>query len=1674
MTRLLRGLVSLGALLAAGLALSRPAEAATKISTGSGWWATSTIWSPTGVPSTTDDVIIAAGHVVEIGNTTVRVTYVVNSLETRPGGRLQRYNPGTTGTFQCGLRCAGVGPTGYSILNRGQIHNQVNSTTFIEANGPVHTDGSSIASRTSQAMGGFSWGWNNVNHGGQAWNHGHLGSNGDATPGICLILKGGTVTSPLAVTQAAAINIDSAPFAASLDALPRTYVRGFFRLGSNLEFFSFENRIEAAGSLDLNGYRLLAQGPVHVGDPSTNSTTYSMTTFTRGMTALTSPTNIWDGSVTIVDDSTQSVSIGFSFTYYGTNYTTCYVCSNGFLNFGTASASFSNTNVPTAGAPDAAVFGCWDDLYIRNQGTADRVNYATTGTSPNRVFTAEWLNVSHIISGTDDITFQVKLYETTNVAEIHYSTSNTWSNVTSSIGIEDQSGANGFDATGGSPNQATVPTTNFRFTPGTTTVQNCTLRIGDGTGTANVGTWPQFRITGGPASEWSYGALVEIPTGSHGSGSLGTAVLMYGSSRLNIYSEPTIPVALQNGLAPTFWIIGNLMVGGTGRVDIVVPSSPTNASNSLLQVGQDLSFENTMVVPKSGSAGWITQTGNHGPTGFPIVLVQSGAGGGNNFLPPSDWQGMAGGTTVGTTTAGWTATNSTVIHQGGANVFDDFRFVASGGNPGSAWGLHSVQIGLGQYQWGASTILITNGTNLAMGGLGTRFTLDGSALTVNGNRAALNGGGGNLFASSGAVFTQQKRPTNMPADGSIGVVDVNGNLQVTGSAAYNLGLAAAGENSTLRVLGQGTIPPSNISGVPQLVRQAPLGNLSIDDGGALTSPNASNILVFIGEKWHSSGVTLKIHPSKVTALLNGRTASFTASGGASPFSFALVSGGGTLTGATYTAPATGTGTAVIRVTDSATPSQFVDAVVTYQGLSTGPLSLSPGYENAATPGYCYYLRGDLGSTMALRAFGGTGSYSWSLSPTTGAGSLSGTSGQTVTYTAGGGGTTASPVFTIATATLSDGGTTGTRTCYFYVYNSTTYGSYYPIPYYAYHWRVNDTQTYSRPGLSGTWAFTSRPSGCTVNGGTTATGTAVTMMVGTTGGLTAYDFAHYNYGTVTSATATGYFYFYTTARPSNLTISPTRLDGWLPGATYQFGSGGGTSPYTFSLTVNGGGSSVTTGGLYTAGATSVSADTVQLRDTTGVTVTSQIFKSVGTPPNGNAYVATPGARTIFTNSSANSVDQLVFADANDDFGSLQVLKTLATGPRVVAGTMEITPILLTMMSATSQTFTATGGTAPYTFSLAVNNSGASIGASTGVYTAGTTVNRVDTVRVQDSAGRFARATVNVVSTAGAQALEIRPRYIYYFYPGQAFQFRATGGVGGVTWTLQQNNSGAAISGTGVYTAGPAGNALQDTIRVADAAGNYDIAWVYVWNWSPYVYPLWAYFDWDTGAGKSRNGFDPGQTLRITTVGLGTNPNWTYSTNASGGTLTSSGTTATWTVGSTGNVTDMITAAQGGTSYTGYYKVLPPPISVSPSLASAFGGTILRFSASGGTGSYTYSILSNSSGASLVQSGTPAVGMYTAGVTAGTDTIRVSDGTSWADVQVSVLAQANPTSLFCSHTDLWHGELDLSGRMARVRRQGATPVGQGDLISTNGGIGGATNPALRMGTGAQLTVDRTFVW
>ena len=155
----------------------------------------------------------------------------------------------------------------------------------------------------------------------------------------------------------------------------------------------------------------------------------------------------------------NNVPIGFTFKYLGTNYTTLNVATNGFLTFGAsgfasgANCTYDNTTglsltpAATVSANRPILAPLWDDL-----DASGGIQVITTGIAPLRVFTVQWLNAKWDWSGTSALSFQVKLYETSNIIEFVYrqeagAVSNTSGGA--SIGIcATATGANNFQSLG--------------------------------------------------------------------------------------------------------------------------------------------------------------------------------------------------------------------------------------------------------------------------------------------------------------------------------------------------------------------------------------------------------------------------------------------------------------------------------------------------------------------------------------------------------------------------------------------------------------------------------------------------------------------------------------------------------------------------------------------------------------------------------------------------------------------------------------------------------------------------------------------------------------------------------------------------------------------------------------------------------------------------------------------------------------------------------------------------------------------------------------------------------------------------------------------------------------------------------------------------------------------------
>ena len=137
--------------------------------------------------------------------------------------------------------------------------------------------------------------------------------------------------------------------------------------------------------------------------------------------------------VTGDDATTTGVPIGFDFPYYGTNFQTVNLCTNGWLSFTATSTEFTNQPLPTAGAPNNLLAAYWDDLNVPSA----RIYTYRDGTR----FIASYVGVPRLTSG-GPYTFQVILYPSGRIVYQYLTMQGTRLNE-SSIGIENATGTDG-------------------------------------------------------------------------------------------------------------------------------------------------------------------------------------------------------------------------------------------------------------------------------------------------------------------------------------------------------------------------------------------------------------------------------------------------------------------------------------------------------------------------------------------------------------------------------------------------------------------------------------------------------------------------------------------------------------------------------------------------------------------------------------------------------------------------------------------------------------------------------------------------------------------------------------------------------------------------------------------------------------------------------------------------------------------------------------------------------------------------------------------------------------------------------------------------------------------------------------------------------------------------------
>ncbi|MFX3575933.1 putative Ig domain-containing protein [Ralstonia mannitolilytica] len=809
--------------------------------------------------------------------------------------------------------------------------------------------------------------------------------------------------------------------------------------------------------------------------------------------------------------------------------------------------------------------------------------------------------------------------------------------------------------------------------------------------------------------------------------------------------------------------------GAAGTVDVTV----TNASGTSPTSAFD---RYTFVAPPVANA--VSTTVAHGSTSNPVTLNITGgaptsvavatqaahgtataSGTSITYTPNASYSGTDSFTYTATNVGGTSAPATVTVTVSNPTVTYAPSSPAAG-TVGTAYSqaLASASGGTGPYTYTIASGALPAGISLASNGTLSGTPTAGGTFNFTVTATDSSTGAGPFTATSGTLTLTVAAPTITLSPSAL--------TNATAATAYSQTITASGGTAAYTyAIASGALPAGLTFSSGGVLSGTPTAGGTFNFTVTTTDSSTGS-----GPYTGSRAYTLVVNAPTlaVTPASGGLSASagvaysqaFTVSGGVAPYTYSLVVNSGTMpTGLSFntgtgvlsgTPITTGSVNFTVTATDHATGTGPYSTSGTYTLTTTAPtITVSPATLTAATVGVAY--------SQTATAGGGAAPYSYAL--TAGALpaglTLNGSTGAiTGTPTAGG-----SSNFTV---TATDANSyTGSRAYTLTVNAATVSVSPNTLPggtiATAY------SQTLLASGGTGPYTYAvaagSLPTGLTLSSNGTLSGTP------TAGGT-------FNF-TVTatdSSTGTGP---YTGSRAYSLTIgSPTLVitpaSGSLSGVagmaySRNFTASGGTNPYTYGFVVNSG--TVPTG-LTWNGATGTLAGTPTTAGTVSFTVTatdsstgagapfavSGVYTLTIAAPSvtvspvtlPNPGVATAYSQTITAANGTAPYTYAVTAGALPAGLSLNTSGVLSGTPSaggtfnftitatdansftasraysvtIGAPTITVNPAVATSAQVTtaySQTFSATGGTAPYTYAVSTGSlpAGLSLNASTGV-------------------------------------------------------------------------------------------------------------------------------------------------------------------------------------------------------------------------------------------------------------------------------------------------------------------------------------------------------------------------
>jgi gliding motility-associated-like protein len=146
----------------------------------------------------------------------------------------------------------------------------------------------------------------------------------------------------------------------------------------------------------------------------------------------------------MTDDSQQGpFNIGFNFCFYGQTYSQFFVGSNGWISFSSPqSTAFTSNSIPSGATavPRNCIMGPWQDWH---PGLGGQIKYQIQGVAPCRKLVVSWINIPMFQCTSNQGTFHIVIYESTNNIENHIQNKPaclTWQGGTAVEGVHNVTG----------------------------------------------------------------------------------------------------------------------------------------------------------------------------------------------------------------------------------------------------------------------------------------------------------------------------------------------------------------------------------------------------------------------------------------------------------------------------------------------------------------------------------------------------------------------------------------------------------------------------------------------------------------------------------------------------------------------------------------------------------------------------------------------------------------------------------------------------------------------------------------------------------------------------------------------------------------------------------------------------------------------------------------------------------------------------------------------------------------------------------------------------------------------------------------------------------------------------------------------------------------------------------